>query len=81
MINDQNTSFQYNPANQITQLTRSKDVYAWTGLVNVDRLVIWNCPPDSPIPRYTANGLNQLITAGGLTLNYDNSGNQNLGII
>ncbi len=68
MINDQNTSFQYNPANQITQLTRSNDVYAWTGLVNVER-------------KYTVNGLNQLITAGGLTLNYDNSGNQNLGII
>ncbi len=60
--NDQNTTFQYNPANQITQLTRSNDVYAWTGHVNVER-------------KYTVNGLNQLITAGGLTLNYDNSGN------
>ena len=43
--------------------------------MNVGRLVVWNCPPDSPIPRYTANDLNQLITAGGLTLSYDNSGN------
>ncbi len=60
--NDQTTTFQYNPANQITQLTRSNDNYAWTGHVNVDR-------------DYTVNGLNQLITAGGLTLNYDNSGN------
>ncbi len=60
--NDQTNTFQYNPAGQITQLTRSNDNYTWTGHVNVDR-------------NYTVNGLNQLITAGGLTLNYDNSGN------
>ena len=60
--NDQTTSFAYNPAGQISELTRSNDAYAWTQHYNVDR-------------SYTVNGLNQLTTAGALSLSYDNRGN------
>ena len=60
--NDLTTTFQYNPASQISELTRSNDAYAWQDHYNVDR-------------SYTVNGLNQLTTAGALSLTYDNSGN------
>ena len=60
--NDLTTTFQYNPASQISQLTRSNNSYAWQDHYNVDR-------------PYTVNGLNQLTAAGALSLTYDNSGN------
>ena len=52
----------YNPAGQLGSKSRSNDAYAWTRHYNVDRA-------------YTANGLNQLATAGALTLSYDAKGN------
>jgi RHS repeat-associated protein len=60
--NDLTTTFQYNPASQISELTRSNDAYAWQDHYNVDRA-------------YNVNGLNQLTTAGALSLTYDNRGN------
>lgn len=55
-------TFGYNPAAQITSLTRSNDQYAWTGHVNVDR-------------NYMANGLNQYTAAGPAAFCYDANGN------
>jgi RHS repeat-associated protein len=52
----------YNPASQMTGLTRSNDSYAWTGHYNVNR-------------NYTANGLNQFTAAGPTSLGYDALGN------
>ncbi|MEP2988064.1 MAG: hypothetical protein ABJN65_02415 [Parasphingorhabdus sp.] len=60
--NDLTMIFGYNPASQISQLTRSNDNYVWAGRYNVDR-------------NYTVNGLNQLTTAGALSLSYDTNGN------
>ncbi len=60
--NDLTTTFQYNPASQISQLTRSNDSYAWQDHYNADR-------------PYSVNGLNQLTTAGSLNLTYDGRGN------
>lgn len=54
--------FGYNPASQITSLTRSNDAYAFTGHVAVNRA-------------YTVNGLNQYATAGSATFGYDANGN------
>jgi hypothetical protein len=54
----------YNPASQLTGITRSNDAYAWTGHYNVNRT-------------YGTNGLNQLTTAGALALTYDGRGNLN----
>jgi RHS repeat-associated protein len=59
---DQTTAFTYNPAGQISDLTKSNDAYAWNGHYNVDR-------------PYTANGLNQLTTSGATALTYDAKGN------
>ncbi|MEW4466335.1 RHS repeat-associated core domain-containing protein [Parasphingorhabdus sp. JC815] len=59
---DLTTTFQYNPASQIAELTGSNDSYAWNGHYNVDR-------------SYGVNGLNQLTTAGALSLTYDANGN------
>jgi RHS repeat-associated protein len=56
------TSITYNPASQLTGLTRSNDLYAWTGHYNINR-------------SYGTNGLNQLTTAGATTLGYDLRGN------
>jgi RHS repeat-associated protein len=61
-VNDQTTTFTYNPASQINTLGKSSDAYAWTGHYNVDR-------------PYVANGLNQLTSAGALALTYDTRGN------
>jgi RHS repeat-associated protein len=61
-VNDQTVSFGYNPASQITTLTKSGDNYAWNGHYNIDR-------------NYTSNGLNQLTAAGGTSLTYDLRGN------
>jgi RHS repeat-associated protein len=64
--NDQSAAFTYNPAGQIDTLTKSNNAYAWNGHYNIDR-------------PYTANGLNQLITAGAgtgaLSFTYDARGN------
>lgn len=57
-----NWTFAYNPASQITQTTRSNDSFAWTGAVNVDR-------------NYTTNGINQYTAAGTASFGYDNNGN------
>jgi RHS repeat-associated protein len=59
---DTSRTFAYNPAGQIAQVTGSNDSYAFGGLVNVDRA-------------YTANGLNQLTSAGATALSYDARGN------
>jgi RHS repeat-associated protein len=55
-------TFGYNAASQITQRTRSNDVYAWTEAYAVNR-------------SYTVNGLNQYTAAGGATFGYDANGN------
>lgn len=52
----------YNPASQLTAITRDNDSYAWTGHYNVNR-------------DYTTNGLNQLTSAGATALGYDLRGN------
>ncbi|WBY08169.1 hypothetical protein PIB19_01015 [Sphingomonas sp. 7/4-4] len=59
---DLTTTFGYNPANQITNRTRSNAAYSFTGYVNVDR-------------SYAANGLNQYNSAGGVSFAYDANGN------
>jgi RHS repeat-associated protein len=56
------TSITYNPASQLSGLTRSNDLYAWTGHYNVNRA-------------YGTNGLNQLTSAGATALGYDGRGN------
>lgn len=55
-------TFGYNPASQITSLTRSNDAFAFTGTYNVNRA-------------YTANGLNQYTAAGSAAFTYDLNGN------
>jgi YD repeat-containing protein len=52
----------YNPASQITALTRSNDAYAWTGHGNGSTATV-------------TNGLNQLSTVGGVSATYDTKGN------
>jgi RHS repeat-associated protein len=56
------SAFSYNPASQITALTRSNDSYAWNGHYSVSR-------------PYSVNGLNQPTTAGSTTFGYDGRGN------
>jgi hypothetical protein len=46
----------------LTGLTRSNDLYAWTGHYNITR-------------PYGTNGLNQLTSAGATALGYDGRGN------
>ena len=60
--NDLTQTFAYNPASQITSVTRSNDLYAWTGHFNQ------NDPS-------TANGLNQIANAGLKTVTHDTKGN------
>lgn len=60
--NDLTLTFAYNPAPQIVSATRSNDAYAYTGLVAGSTA--------SP-----ANGLNQLISVGGVAATYDAKGN------
>lgn len=55
-------SFDYNPAGQIVQSTRSNDAFAWTAHANVVR-------------PYTTNGLNQYTAAGSASFCYDANGN------
>jgi RHS repeat-associated protein len=52
----------YNPASQITSLTRSNNAYAFIGSYNVNR-------------SYTTNGLNQYTGAGSASFSYDANGN------
>ena len=59
---DQQLDFSYNPSNQITQIIRANDAYAWTQHYNVSR-------------NYTANGLNQYTATGAVTPSYDGRGN------
>jgi len=56
------TTIAYNPASQLTVLSRSNDSYAYTGHYNVNR-------------SYGTNGLNQLTSAGATPLGYDLRGN------
>ena len=56
------TLVSYNPASQLTAITRDNDTYAWTAHYNVNR-------------DYGTNGLNQLTSAGATTLGYDLRGN------
>lgn len=56
------TLVSYNPASQLTAITRDNDTYAWTGHYSVNRA-------------YGTNGLNQLTSAGATTLGYDGRGN------
>ena len=53
--------FSYNPAGQIATHSRSNDAYSWSGHYNIDR-------------PYTVNGLNQLTSAGSVSLGYDGRG-------
>jgi RHS repeat-associated protein len=59
---DQTLGFSYNPANQITQNTRSNDIYAWGG-------------HGSGSTNSSTNGLNQLSAIGSTTPTYDGRGN------
>lgn len=59
---DQTYNFTYNAAFQALTRTASNGAYAWP-------------TPANGTTAYTANGLNQLTTSGGLTLGYDGRGN------
>jgi RHS repeat-associated protein len=61
-VSDVNWSFAYTPASQVASVTRTNDVYAWTGHYNVSR-------------SYSVNGLNQYTLAGGASFAYDANGN------
>lgn len=56
------STFAYNPANQVTERTRNKSIYDFTGSVAVDRA-------------YAVNGLNQYVSAGPASFTYDANGN------
>jgi RHS repeat-associated protein len=60
--NDLTQTFSYNPASQISSVTRSNDLYAWTGHANQD---------DGSTP----NGLNQIANVGAKTVTHDSKGN------
>lgn len=55
-------SYGYNPASQLTSITRGNDAYSYSGAIDVDR-------------SYAANGLNQYTSAGPATFGYDANGN------
>jgi len=59
---DLTSTFGYSPASQITSATRSNDLYAFKGYVNVNR-------------SYAVNGLNQYTSAGPASFQYDANGN------
>lgn len=54
--------FSYNPASQITSLSKSNNSFIFNGLYNVNR-------------NYTTNGLNQYTAAGSASFTYDANGN------
>lgn len=56
------TGISYSPASQIMGLTRSNDIFAWTG-------------HGSGTTASTQNGLNQQVTIGGATATWDAKGN------
>jgi RHS repeat-associated protein len=60
--NDLTQTFAYNPASQISSVTRSNDLYAWTGHTNQN---------ESSNP----NGLNQITTYGAKSVTWDARGN------
>ena len=60
--NEVTTSFTYNPASQISSVTRSNDAFAWTGHSNVNL-------------GSTADGLNRIGNINTTVLGYDNLGN------
>jgi RHS repeat-associated protein len=55
-------SYWHNAANQLSQVARDNDAFAWTGHYAVNR-------------NYTTNGLNQYSAAGSATFGYDANGN------
>lgn len=59
---DLTQTFNYSPAGQIASVTRSNDAYAWQAHYNVDR-------------NYIADGLNRIMSAGGVGFSYDARGN------
>jgi RHS repeat-associated protein len=60
--NDLTQTFAYNPASQISSVTRSNDLYAWTGHANQS-------------DGLTPNGLNQVGNVGPKTITHDSKGN------
>jgi RHS repeat-associated protein len=60
--NDLTQTFAYTPASQIASVTRSNDLYAWTGHYNQN-------------DGSTANGLNQIGNVAAKTVTYDTRGN------
>lgn len=60
--NDLSLAFSYNPEDQIVQVVRSNDAYAWTGSYSVNRA-------------YSSNGLNQYVASGPVIPTYDARGN------
>lgn len=58
----------YNPAGQLTSITRSNDLYAWTGAINAER----NYTPDF-LNRYAS--VATVTPAQTTTLGYDSRGN------
>jgi RHS repeat-associated protein len=59
---DLTQTFNYSPAGQITNATRSNDAYAWQAHYNVDR-------------SYVADGLNRIMNVGSTAFGYDGRGN------
>ncbi|MGF7152239.1 RHS repeat-associated protein [Sphingomonas zeicaulis] len=59
---DNDYGFSYNPAGQITQLTKSNNAFVYSGHYAVNRA-------------YTTNGLNQYTGAGTTAFGYDANGN------
>ena len=55
-------SYSYNPAGQLSTVTRSNTGYSWAGVGSINR-------------PYTHNGLNQYATVNGVSFGYDNRGN------
>ena len=55
-------TFSYNPASQVTQLTRNNDAFAWTGAASFNQ-------------NYAANGLNQYTAVGSIPYQHDANGN------
>lgn len=61
---DQTLTFSYNPASQITSISRSNDSYAFTGNANTNA-------------SYTSNGRNQYTAVGSVSPTYNGNGNLN----
>ena len=60
--NDVTLGFTYNPASQVTSSTRSNNAYSWTGHGN-------------GTTNSSTNGLNQIFSQGGASINHDAKGN------